>query len=72
MSHVYQPVMIRNLLKNRGKADSSKIAKAKVNFGIMHNDAESPWECTYEDMHISTVTKPVSILSQDGSAEDSI
>lgn len=52
--------------------DSSKIAKAKVNFGIMHNDAESPWECTYEDMHISTVTKPVSILSQDGSAEDSI
>ena len=27
MSHVYQPVMIRNLLKNKGKADSSKIAK---------------------------------------------
>ena len=27
MSHVYQPVMIRNLIVNKGKADSEKIAK---------------------------------------------
>ena len=27
MSHVYQPVMIRNLLKNKGTANSEKIAK---------------------------------------------
>lgn len=34
MSHVYQPVMIRNLLKNRGKADSSKIAKDLLTYDI--------------------------------------
>ena len=27
MSHVYQPIMIRNLIVNKGKADSEKIAK---------------------------------------------
>ena len=34
MSHVYQPVMIRNLLKNKGKADSAKIAKDLLAYDV--------------------------------------
>ena len=34
MSHVYQPVMIRNLLKNKGTADSSKIAKDLLAYDV--------------------------------------
>lgn len=34
MSHVYQPVMIRNLLKNKGKADSAKIAKNLLAYDV--------------------------------------
>jgi ATP adenylyltransferase len=34
MSHVYQPVMIRNLIKNKGKADSSKIAKDLLAYDV--------------------------------------
>ena len=34
MSHVYQPVMIRNLLKNKGIADSAKIAKDLLAYDV--------------------------------------
>ena len=34
MSHVYQPVMIRNLLKNKGTADSAKIAKDLLAYDV--------------------------------------
>ena len=34
MSHVYQPVMIRNLLKNKGSSDSEKIAKDLLAYDI--------------------------------------
>lgn len=34
MSHVYQPVMIRNLLMNKGKADSAKIAKDLLAYDV--------------------------------------
>ena len=34
MSHVYQPVMIRNLIKNKGKASSEKIAKDLLVFDV--------------------------------------
>jgi len=34
MSHVYQPVMIRNLLKNKGVADSTKIAKDLLAYDV--------------------------------------
>jgi len=34
MSHVYQPVMIRNLIKNKGKANSEKIAKDLLAYDV--------------------------------------
>ena len=34
MSHIYQPVMIRNLIKNKGKANSESIAKDLVTYDV--------------------------------------
>jgi len=34
MSHVYQPVMIRNLLRNKGRAESAEIAKDLLSYDI--------------------------------------
>ena len=34
MSHVYQPVMIRSLLKNKGKANTQKIAKDLLAYDV--------------------------------------
>jgi len=34
MSHIYQPVMIRNLIKNKGKANSESIAKDLLTYDV--------------------------------------
>ena len=63
MSHVYQPVMIRNLIKNKGKANSSTIAKDLLAYDVSQVEY---YQLITKNMVGKVLTNNRGITSKDG------